>query len=145
MSKKITWERGEKLEEQIIEKTEKKIGFRLPLDFLAIVKEHDGGRPVQMYFDYGRRKRAMFGELLSFNPEKRFNVIRAYESLHDDDEEIELPKEIVPFALDPAGNLLCFDYREKNRPSVVFVDHEEMDEIHFICHTFTDLLSKLYE
>ncbi|PTM57549.1 SUKH superfamily protein [Desmospora activa DSM 45169] len=140
----MQWENGEKLDDHLIREMERYFGFRLPLDFVNVVKQYDGGRPVQYFFDYDRRKRVMFGELLSFNPNKKFNAVSAYGSLYED-EDIELPKELVPFALDPAGNLYCFDYSQDNiRPSVVFVDHEGSEDVDYICDTFTDLVNKLY-
>lgn len=39
------------------------------------------------------------------------------------------PKKLVPFAFDPAGNLICFDYKnDKNNPVVVFWEHENAGE-----------------
>ncbi|MDL5142231.1 T7SS effector LXG polymorphic toxin [Bacillus atrophaeus] len=58
---------------------------------------------------------------------------------------------IVPFACDPFGNEICFDYRlNKENPSVVFWDHEIAYEdpdkaLSHICDSFTELVNKLYE
>ncbi|MNC74206.1 SMI1 / KNR4 family protein [compost metagenome] len=54
---------------------------------------------------------------------------------------------LVPFARDPFGNLLCFDYRlNKTSPQVIFFDHEEAGEeaVIPVCSTFTELLDGLY-
>lgn len=79
-----------------------------------------------------------------------------------------LPAELVPFAFDPAGNLICFDYKnDKNNPVVVFWEHENAGEkemllreeglteeqveerarenVFYIADTFTDFLNKLHD
>jgi hypothetical protein len=33
------------------EAVEKKIGYKLPLDYIAVIKEQNGARPVQYRFD----------------------------------------------------------------------------------------------
>ena len=54
---------------------------------------------------------------------------------------------VYPFARDPFGNLLCFDYRNSTEsPTVVFWDHEEeniKEAIYPVCSTFTELLASL--
>ncbi len=61
---------------------------------------------------------------------------------------------MLPFADDPGGNLLCFDWRKAKTPTspvVVFWDHEHEDlegedldrPLLYICDTFTDLPNSL--
>ncbi|MBO1580102.1 SMI1/KNR4 family protein [Bacillus sp. XF8] len=55
---------------------------------------------------------------------------------------------IIPFARDPFGNLICFDYlADKLSPTIVFWDHEEQGEaaIEIICHTFSELLDGVHD
>ncbi|MCY8426886.1 SMI1/KNR4 family protein [Bacillus vallismortis] len=58
---------------------------------------------------------------------------------------------IVPFACDPFGNEICFDYRQnKDNPSGVFWDHEiaykySDGALSHICDSFTELVDKFYE
>ena len=73
---------------------------------------------------------------------KQFNLVSIYEKFKD-----KLPRDIVPFARDPFGDMICFDYRISKIPSIVFwrVDKGKSEEsIDFICDTFSDLLSSLY-
>ena len=61
---------------------------------------------------------------------KVFGTLLTYDMDDDDDENIievfndyngTLPSALVPFAFDPAGNLICFDYKNhKEDPIVVF-------------------------
>lgn len=55
-------------------------------------------------------------------------------------------QKLVPFARDPFGNLLCFDYRyNENNPKVVFFENEsEKPTIIPVCNSFTDLINRLY-
>ncbi|MOA62389.1 SMI1 / KNR4 family protein [compost metagenome] len=75
---------------------------------------------------------------------------------------------MIPFAFDPAGNLICFDYKEREEnPVIVFWEHEGapeksvlvnnegMDEeqaeetarknIFYIADSFTEFLKKLHD
>jgi hypothetical protein len=59
----------------------------------------------------------------------------------------------LTIANDPAGNFLCFDYRPSrdNDPTVVFLDHEALDEEHpevaltYVCRSFAVLLYLLVD
>ncbi|WP_374219415.1 SMI1/KNR4 family protein [Bacillus bingmayongensis] len=58
-----------------------------------------------------------------------------------------IPKGIIPFAKDPFGNKICFDFRnDKHSPTIVFYDSDECDEqaIEYICSTFTNLIDSLH-
>lgn len=53
-------------------------------------------------------------------------------------------QKLIPFAKDPFGNLLCFDYRYNEKsPKIVFYDCEETT-ITTVCDSFTELLERLY-
>ncbi|MFD1425200.1 SMI1/KNR4 family protein [Laceyella tengchongensis] len=56
--------------------------------------------------------------------------------------------ELVPFADDPAGNFICFDYRTlvAGEPIVVFFYHKrDKDNIKKIADSFSQFLEMLYE
>ncbi|CJH30980.1 SMI1 / KNR4 family [Streptococcus pneumoniae] len=63
-------------------------------------------------------------------------MLQTYNSIKD-----RLVDKVYPFARDPFGNLLCFDYRNNPQsPTVVFWDHEEeeMEEsIYPVCSSVT--------
>ncbi len=55
-----------------------------------------------------------------------------------------IPKGIIPFATDPFGNKICFDFRnDKHSPTIVLYDSDEQ-AIEYICSTFTNLINSLY-
>ena len=58
----------------------------------------------------------VFGTLLSFDENSDEYIVEVYNDFSD-----TLPKELIPFAFDPAGNLICFDYKNhEENPIVVF-------------------------
>jgi hypothetical protein len=58
-----------------------------------------------------------------------------------------LPPRIYPFASDPAGNRIAFDYRNGDaNPKIVFEDHEMEGEeaLKFLANSFTEFLESLH-
>jgi len=74
---------------------------------------------------------------------------------------------MFPITIDPAGNLICFDYKDhEDLPAVVFWEHENAEEkemylreeglteqqaeerarenIYYVAETFTEFLNKLH-
>ncbi|EEL55266.1 SMI1 / KNR4 [Bacillus cereus Rock4-2] len=105
----------------------------------------------------------VFGTLLSFDENSDEYIVEVYNDFSD-----TLPKELIPFAFDPAGNLICFDYKNhEENPIVVFWEHEDAwekealmesegitaeeaekiarENVFYIADTFTDFLSKLHD
>ena len=87
----------------------------------------------------------VFNNFLSFDEEDSSNIINAYNDVKD-----RLIEKVIPFAEDPFGNLLCFDYRNSEQPIIVFWEHEKAfnnkeNAISFICNTFSELLNMLHE
>ena len=59
---------------------------------------------VQKYLKL--REEKSFGTLLTYDMDNDENIIEVFYDYND-----TLPSELVPFAFDPAGNLICFDYK----------------------------------
>lgn len=130
----------------VILEIEKYFGANFPKDFKKCVVINHGGYPDLDTFDFENHKDAVFSRLLSFDKQKQTYILNVYNAIKD-----RLIDNIFPFASDPFGNYLCFDYRNgKNEsPTIVYWNHEEAFEnpdsaIHPVCDTFTELLSKLY-
>ncbi|MFD1408844.1 SMI1/KNR4 family protein [Kroppenstedtia eburnea] len=140
---RITWEGSEDtVDDDVIEEIEKKLGIKFPLDYIDVVKQYHGATPDPSKFDYGDERRSgYFDRLLSFNPEEYESVQRlSLDFVKDED----TPANIIPFGMDAAGNLLCFDYKTSNSaPSVVYWLHEE-NKLAPISESFTHLLDRLY-
>ena len=98
---------------------QKELCISFPNDFLELVKKSNGGYPSAKYFDLPSRKDAVLNKLLSVSEGGDDpSLMETYKNVCK-----RLPPKIIPFASDPFGNLICFDYRE-SPPSVCFWEHE---------------------
>ncbi|MGC5326444.1 SMI1/KNR4 family protein [Brevibacillus sp. SYSU BS000544] len=145
-----------------IRNVEEFFDVKFPQDYILCVLENHGGKPYPNRLDIGSNDATSFGELLTFDPTSKIYIPEKYNRISE-----ELPDGIIPFANDPGGNYICFDYKngKQDEPIIVFWDHElsvseddlseeELEEksleeyqreaIVPICSTFTELLSKLY-
>lgn len=145
-----------------VKETLKSTGFDFPIDYIECVAINNGGHVEPMLFDVEGIER-VFGSLLSFNPESEEFILETY----DEYKEV-LPSELFPIGVDPAGNLICFDFRDHgDQPRVVFWEHEgawekealmesegitaeEAEEVarenvFYVASTFTEFLNKLHD
>lgn len=146
MSNKITWHNTEgKLTNQEINEVEEQLNIRFPKDYLEVVSNNDGGYPNVNVFKLNNGEE-MLNNLISFKTSSYSNILETLEAVSD-----RLPKKVIPFGEDPGGNLICFDYRSSDEPTVVFWDHEiagagEFEKaISFVSDSFTDFLNMLHE
>ncbi|MDG0891825.1 SMI1/KNR4 family protein [Bacillus paranthracis] len=140
----ITWSFMSKtpVTNEEIQAVEQYLNIKLPNDFVACVKKYDGGYPNPKVFDVPGQDENVFSDLLTLHIEDEYSIVQNYNSVKD-----RLVAKVYPFARDPFGNLLCFDYRNNtDSPTIVFWDHEEenIEEAIFpVCSTFTELLASL--
>ena len=101
--------------------------------------------------------------IVSYDKESSENIYKVYRNYAS-----SLPKGLVPFAVDPAGNLICFDYKNHEyNPIVVFWEHENAAEkemlmqeedlteeqaeerarenVFYVAATFTEFLDMLHD
>lgn len=113
-------------------------------------------------FNVGNTTR-VFGTLLSYDKNSNDFIVKVYNNYF-----ATLPKDLVPIAIDPAGNLICFDYKKhKYNPIIVFWAHENAEEkemmireqrvtddqaeerarenVFYVAATFTDFLDELHD
>lgn len=130
-----------------IGKAEKAMGVKFPKDYVECAKTNHQGHPSPDKFDCEKRKGLVFNYLYSLKEGDSDYIVDVYKSYQDG----RMEKGLVPFADDPGGDEICFDYRkDKNNPSVVYWDHEiAFDDpegaISYVCDSFSDLIEKLYE
>ncbi|MFA0814270.1 MAG: SMI1/KNR4 family protein [Anaerofustis sp.] len=145
MNMEIKWiSENEVPSDQLIDDTEKKLGIQFPLDFLRIAKKYDGAYPVSNRYTLNGTQE-IFNNLLAFDINDISNIIQTYHDSKD-----RLIDKLIPFGEDPFGNLICFDYRNGDVPSIVLWNHEvafsnKEKAITFICNSFSDLLGMLHE
>jgi len=133
----ITWKYSSKLiKETVIEEFEKEMNISLPHDLKECFKKNNGGMPSKNIFDTDKTKGRMFNNLLSFNLNKDEDTIYdIYSAVY-----LKLKnKDVIPFALDPFGNILCL----KEGKIVLFL--HETGGTEFITDSFSELLEKLYD
>lgn len=132
------------IEESVIKGIQKKLGIAFPEDYIQCAIRNHGGSPRPKVYDFSGRKEAVFGSLLSFDEHEPTFILDVYDAIGK-----RLPDKVIPFADDPFGNYLCFDFRDKeSNPTVVFWDHEQPNRktsLSKVCNNFTELLNKLYK
>lgn len=113
-------------------------------------------------FDVNEVER-VFGSLLSYDEKRIENILKIYENYKG-----TIPNQVIPFAIDPSGNLICFDYKNhEENPIVIYWEHESAwekkvliksegitteeaekvarENVFFVANTFTEFLSKLHD
>lgn len=133
------------LSREDVSKAEEALCISFPADYVDCVLLKNGGQPVPDTFDFGGKQEAVFNSLIDLNIRENRNVLEVHNRLKE-----RLPDNVIPFADDPFGNYLCFDYRAGSEPSIVFWDHEESrgsgsSEVRFVSNSFSELLDMLYE
>lgn len=124
----------------IIESVEHRLQITLPEDYKQFVLKYDGGYPNPNHFKVDG-KVEIFNNLISLD-ENEYNNI--YEILEDLQERIG--DQLIPFAENGFGNLLCFDYSANK--NIVFWDHEknygDFIELPLVCFSFSSLIENLF-
>lgn len=159
----IEWQfADEAVSEEFVKNVVKQLGFSFPEDYIKCSAKNHGAN-VEPYLFKVNNKEKVFGTLLSFEEGNDEFIINVYNDYKD-----TLPNELRPIAFDPAGNLICFDFKNReNNPIVVFWEHENAGEkemlmrqeglteeqveelarenVFYIADTFTDFLEVLHD
>ncbi len=145
MGNEIQWMNAkENLSNVEIKYVEDYFKVTFPEDYTNCIKKFDGAYPLPNAFFIGDDEET-FNNLLTLHKHEKNFLINMYENIKD-----RIIVHIVPFARDPFGNLICFDYRNGDVPSIVLWNHEvafsnKEKAITFICNSFSDLLGMLHE
>ena len=147
---------------EYIIKVGRQIGYIFPSDYVECAVHNNGSAVLPYNFEVNEITR-VFGTLLSYDKDSSENIVKVYHNYVS-----SLPKGLVPFPFDPAGNLICFDYKEhEDNPIVVFWEHENAAEketlmqeeglteeqaeerarenVFYVAATFTEFLDKLHD
>lgn len=146
----MNWKYISKLKDQnFLWEVESIFEVELPEDFKKIINENNAGYPEKEGFDTSLSKERVFGNLLDFNLNEEFNIIRTFNQVKE-----LLPVKTFPFGVDPGGNFICFDYRNSERvPQIIFLKHEgyldedgnECYNTEFIANSFNEFINQLYD
>ena len=136
----MKWLNYKGISKDIIESVEHRLQISLPDDYKQVVLEYDGGYPSPNRFKVGKNIE-IFNNLISLDKNEYNNIYEILEDLQN-----RIGNQLIPFAEDGFGNLLCFDYSaDKN---IVFWNHEknydEFKEVTFVCSSFSSLIESLF-
>ena len=118
-------------------KLEKILGIILPDDFISCVMLNNAGYPSLQNFETSSGVDHLFSRLLSLDEQSAVNIFNTYDTMFS----INGIENLLPFAGDPFGNYICYDFSEPIL-KIVFFDHETC-EVDSICQTFSELIGKL--
>ncbi|MBH5319428.1 SMI1/KNR4 family protein [Paenibacillus sp. GSMTC-2017] len=125
MNTAIIWDRSDgTTSRESIAKVEKKLGVSFPDEYITIVMNYNGSCPTPcLYKIYGKETgnayKKIFGYLIPYGLQDRPNFLEEYTVLKK-----MLPKNVIPFADDPGGDYICFDFRSSDEPKIVYADME---------------------
>jgi hypothetical protein len=141
----IQWKNGNQLDADLLIELESNWQITFPEDFKSVVLNNNYAYPFPNVFDTDKSKGRVFAGLLNFNLREKSNVSKDYLAIKS-----RLPVKAYPFAEDPSGNFICFDFTTQ-KPTVILWNHEgrivngkDTYDIEFVADSFTDFLLKLY-
>lgn len=119
-------------DENVFSEIEKQRMISFPEDLKNLIMKYNAASPSEYLFMAGVSER-IFGGMLSFNKNEE-NIDSVFSVLN-----IVEDKNYIPFAVDPFGNLICYDIKNKE---VAFWDHEtdEFTSTHKDLDSFIDSL-----
>ncbi len=143
----ILWEDFDSIEKEKILKVEQILGVKFPDEYKNCVTKYHGGNPVENKFSFicknNRKIVSCLGVLLRFDEKyEGDNIINTINNISG-----QIPEKIIPFADDGGGDLICFDFKNKNGdlPKIVYWHHERNleESITPVCDSFSDFIEML--
>lgn len=108
------------IKEDVIERVEKLLQITFPKDYVQGAIYNSGANVEPNCFEMGNNQK-VFGALLSYEESSVDNIIAVYSRIKK-----SLPKKVIPFACEPSGDYICFDYsKSETEPKIVFWYHEK--------------------
>ncbi|AEV68939.1 SMI1/KNR4 family protein [Acetivibrio clariflavus] len=130
-----------------ISQLEKKYEFVLPLDYKEFISNHNGEDLERdtFYFrnSWGEEEDSVVHYFFLIDSENDYDDFESEYEFWVVDER--LPKDVIPIARDPFGNLICISVSEDSYGKVLFWDHEKDDDECFsiIADSFTEFYNML--
>ena len=124
--------------DDIIKAVETKLKITFPKDFIANIKQYDGGYPIPNKITVEGQEEVLNNLVSSLEEDASFilDIISDTENFSDSN--------LVPIAEDPFGNLFCYSF-EENTCEIVFWSHEERVANKHVCNFFEELITMLHE
>jgi len=131
--------------EEMISFVEEKYGYKLPKDYIELMKKHNGGRLKKRYYKYEKNKYVEVDTIFSISDEKvSSSIIQKNECLFDVYDCFK--NGIIIASTDNGHQFIMLDYSEcKNveEPKVVCIDNEFEDSKVVIANNFKEFLDNL--
>lgn len=140
------------LDDKAIEKVEEKLGIKLPISYINLLEEKNGGELKCNRYPYVYEQ-DIDEENLEENADLTIDFLHGISTKKSEGvlesiyliKEWELPKDIVILSSNGGEIFIAFDYRQtKTDPPIILIDTEmEFEDV--IADNFEELLTKLYE
>ncbi|MCS1351682.1 SMI1/KNR4 family protein [Mechercharimyces sp. CAU 1602] len=151
----VSWQPSEyQISDRDIESLENKLEVQFPPDFVEWIKIYQGVSPEgDISIDIKGEEHGFYRLLYVSLP---MNIeVDEYSSIESEysifvDRCDEFPMELIPFGEDAQNKWYCFDFRNSEKPKIVFVDweysyeEEQEDAVKFVADNFTQFLNMLY-
>jgi len=138
--------------EELIEKTEKALGYKLPKSYIELMMNQNGGIPVNQCFPINERTswaedHVAIAGILGIGNQKEYSLCGEFGSQFMI-KEWGYPEIGVYFGDCPSAghDMICLDYREcgnQGEPKVVHVDQERNYEITPLANSFEEFIKGL--
>lgn len=131
----ITWKYGKPLKDTSeLTSVEKALNIVFPKEYKELVTQNNGGSPDKQAFKINGSEKV-------FNYLIKVKQIQSYtDSIR---REYDADKNIIPFADDPSGNFICFDFTSKTSPKIVYFETDLAKALH-VASNFNAFLKMLY-
>lgn len=141
MTNSITWRWTDlPVSEEEIKQAESFLGIKLPPPLITLFKNANGGKPSKTRIFQGNEIYYIFDTLLNIKHDTQDSIYIIYDSVRN-----ALKKNIIPFGIDPFGNIFCIYKEDKYNDHVYIYLHEEDKDKNFtyICSNLENFLESL--
>jgi cell wall assembly regulator SMI1 len=124
----------------VLDDAEAELGVKLPADYRAIVKLHQGAVPTVCGVPLPNGDLDVFNALYHFEQESMSQVPTRARHL-----AAMTARKLVPIGETPGGDLFCFDYTHApDAPPIVIWTHDDPDvDVVPVAASFTELVDRL--
>lgn len=121
MTNSITWRWTDlPVSEEDIKQAESFLGMKLPSSLITLFKIANGGKPSKTKILKGNEVSFIFDTLLNIKQNRQDSIYIIYDSI-----SYSLRNKVIPFGIDPFGNVFCIYNKANYNESVYIYLHEE--------------------